>query len=232
MCRLLALAYPGPANPTSTIVGRDAFIDALDNQNLRVRILEREPRTIEALNIACRLEAYDRPTSSTCDDELYDGRNKARERHVRNVREHSEATKNDEVAQLSRQIEELRVRLERSEARNQQPASGVTNAPWPMSMPVEYRPTSGACSVPMTVPGYAPQLPVSTAVGANASHVDTNTRRPNADKSSSRCHACGQVGHWKRDCPNRRRSGPPLNGDNNARVGCSVENALFQWTLI
>jgi hypothetical protein len=61
--RLLALANPGPANATSTIVGRDAFIDTLGNQTLRVRVLEHEPINIEqVLNIASRLEAYDRLT--------------------------------------------------------------------------------------------------------------------------------------------------------------------------
>mgnify|MGYP003481558720 FL=1 len=45
ICRLLTLAYPGPPNATTQIVGRDGFLDALDNGNLRVRILEREHLT-------------------------------------------------------------------------------------------------------------------------------------------------------------------------------------------
>ena len=40
ICWLPALAYPGPPNATSTIVGRDAFIDLHGNQTLRDRILE------------------------------------------------------------------------------------------------------------------------------------------------------------------------------------------------
>jgi hypothetical protein len=35
--RLMALAYPGPSTELSQIVGRDAFLEALDNQALRVR---------------------------------------------------------------------------------------------------------------------------------------------------------------------------------------------------
>jgi len=43
------------------IVARDAFLDSLDDAHLRVRILEREPPSLdEALSLACRLEAYDK----------------------------------------------------------------------------------------------------------------------------------------------------------------------------
>ena len=104
ICRLLALAYPGPANATSTIVGRDAFIDSLGNQTLRVRILEREPKNIEeALNIASRLEAYDRPVSDVGDD---DEHSKGRGRQLRQVKDRRDVDHavNDDVDKL--QIEE------------------------------------------------------------------------------------------------------------------------------
>ena len=65
----MALAYPGPTSELSEIVGRDAFLEALGNQALRVRILEREPRTFdEALNIAVRLEAFDRRSGGEVSD--------------------------------------------------------------------------------------------------------------------------------------------------------------------
>ena len=39
--------------------GHDAFLDALGDQSLRVRILDKEPKNMgEALDIAVRLEAY------------------------------------------------------------------------------------------------------------------------------------------------------------------------------
>ena len=58
--RLIYLAYPGESSTLSDIVGRDAFLEALDDQTLRVRILEKEPKNVdEALNIASRLEAFD-----------------------------------------------------------------------------------------------------------------------------------------------------------------------------
>ena len=55
----MALAYPSQVGELSEIVARDTFLDALNDRSLRVRILEREPQNLdEALNIACRLEAY------------------------------------------------------------------------------------------------------------------------------------------------------------------------------
>jgi len=57
----LVLAYPGPSNATTEIVGRDAFLDALDNPTLANKIREKEPTNLEeALHVALRFEAYER----------------------------------------------------------------------------------------------------------------------------------------------------------------------------
>ena len=57
---LMSLAYPGESSALSDIVGCDAFLEALDDQALRVRILEKEPKNLDdALNMASRLEAFD-----------------------------------------------------------------------------------------------------------------------------------------------------------------------------
>jgi hypothetical protein len=79
----MASAFPGPSNTTTQVVGRDSFLDALDNNSLRVRILEHEPQTLDdTLRIACRLEAYYKsavPTSTS--DDCEDGRSRERGRH-------------------------------------------------------------------------------------------------------------------------------------------------------
>jgi hypothetical protein len=90
----MALSFTGSSNSTSQIVGRDAFLDALNNDNLRIRILEREPQTLEAaLKIASKLEAYDKSTSSAFyshTDEKETGRERGHDkgRHVRIVTPH------------------------------------------------------------------------------------------------------------------------------------------------
>ena len=56
----MSLAYPGESFALSDIVGIDAFLEALDDQALRFRILEKEPKKLDdALNLASRLEAFD-----------------------------------------------------------------------------------------------------------------------------------------------------------------------------
>ena len=120
ICRLLVLAYPGPSNGTTAIVGRDAFLDALENQNLHVRILEREPKTLEeALSIASKLEAYERTATPKDSTEYFDETSKGRHRHAREIRAGGpdpslEAT----IKDLSRQLAELRreVELQRQNA--------------------------------------------------------------------------------------------------------------------
>jgi len=65
VCRLMSLAYPGPTSDLSNIVGRDAFLEALCDNALRVRILEKYPPDLdEALRIACQLEAFDGGSST------------------------------------------------------------------------------------------------------------------------------------------------------------------------
>ena len=56
----MSLAYPGESSVISNIFGRDAFLEALDNQALRLRILEKDPNNLDDdLNLASRLEAFD-----------------------------------------------------------------------------------------------------------------------------------------------------------------------------
>jgi len=59
--RLFLLAYPGKSNYMSDIAAKDAFVDALDDRELMIRVMEREPKTLEeAFKIAERMELYSR----------------------------------------------------------------------------------------------------------------------------------------------------------------------------
>ena len=52
-CYAISLEYPVESSALSDIVGRDAFLDALDNHATRVRIMEKERKNQDdALNIA------------------------------------------------------------------------------------------------------------------------------------------------------------------------------------
>src|SRR6218665_183792 len=56
---LFVVGNPAPANKTTDIVAKDAFIEAMQDKELALKVREREPRTIdEAYRVALRLAAY------------------------------------------------------------------------------------------------------------------------------------------------------------------------------
>ena len=56
--RLAALAYPGTTPELRDVLGRDEFIDALNNNSLEFKVKERDPPTLaKALTTAVRIEA-------------------------------------------------------------------------------------------------------------------------------------------------------------------------------
>ena len=78
------------------------LIESLANQTLRVRILEREPKNIEeALNVASRLEAYDRPIFDGGDDEE---QSKGRSCQLRQLKDRRDVENvvNDDIDKLRR----------------------------------------------------------------------------------------------------------------------------------
>jgi len=59
--RLVVLAYPVPSNETTAIIARDAFLEAMRDRELSLKVREREPKNLdEAYRTALRLEAYQR----------------------------------------------------------------------------------------------------------------------------------------------------------------------------
>ena len=82
--RMVTLAYPGPASTVRDTVACNAFLEALDNPEMALRIREQEPESLEqALRVAQRLESY-RGTDSKYFSERDD--NEAR-KHCRTIHE-------------------------------------------------------------------------------------------------------------------------------------------------
>ena len=63
--RLFMQAYPAQNDVLSASVAKDAFIDALEDKELMIRVMEREPQTLdEAYKIAERMELYTKKVNS------------------------------------------------------------------------------------------------------------------------------------------------------------------------
>ena len=68
--RLLALGFPGQSGELCEIIGRDAFLEALGDQALRIRVLDQQPKTLDvALSIVSGMEAYSNPPPATGDED-------------------------------------------------------------------------------------------------------------------------------------------------------------------
>ena len=65
VCRLMALAYPGTAQTElNDILARDAFIAALNDRELEVKVWDRDPTDVDsAFKAAVRVEAYLQPSN-------------------------------------------------------------------------------------------------------------------------------------------------------------------------
>ena len=191
VCRLMALAYPGPSTELSNVVARDAFLDALDSNNLRIRILEREPVSLDdALKLACRFEAFDK-TSTQPVQETRPNRDK--EKFVKRVQQ-CESDMLKELQQGLReccsQMTECRRELEALKLSSRSSHAGIVGAPCGNS----FDPRRGS-----NVHRAEDNPPASMAAGTS------NTSRGGPPrKSNSACHRCGQEGHWARSCPQAR----------------------------
>ena len=59
ICSLFLQAYPGQSSMLSEIMARDAFVNALQDRDLILKVMEREPQTLDqAFEIAERMELY------------------------------------------------------------------------------------------------------------------------------------------------------------------------------
>jgi len=174
--RLVVLAYPVPSNETTEIVAKDAFLEAIRDRELSLKVREREPKTIdEAFRMALRLSSYQQ--MSDADD---------RRRPANRVRATQES---DPMEQLNRKLENFMAAQERwqrdlegrltrqSEGRNQ--PSGNSNQ--------ERRPVTTERTW--------------TEAGRSQFQGNSNQeRRPVTTERTLTCYNCGRAGHIARRC--------------------------------
>jgi len=107
--RLIQLAYPGTDDSLATHVGKEAFINALENRALQLELLKREPANlVAALNHAVKVEAYEHSlaTSAAVSGDQDGGRAKSRPRNVFSVTG-KQGDDADDNATLRERVEQL-----------------------------------------------------------------------------------------------------------------------------
>ena len=209
-------------------MARDAFVDSLADPALRLRVLERDPETLEqALMLATRLEALGYGEVEDNWDDV--GRRKDRFIKVSTADENKDLV--TMVQELRSEVAELAAGMTRQQAEPARPtwspdqcSGGPAAVNWqapppappqwqalPMAPPrlpaVPFANTTSwtAPSIPSPV-GYfteASQVPAASTTDTSFRH--TPYRRPPRNRDNDRCHYCRQKGHWKAECPQRDR---------------------------
>ena len=145
--RLMALAFPGETGSMSEVVARDAFLEALGDQAMRLRVLESSPSTLDAaLTMASRLEALGYGLASA--DGGFDEMGRRRDRFVRGVEgKYPQDDRQASYEEISRrEFEAMRHELnqlkqreqERSRVEIQSPTTGSYIHVTPSSTPLPY----------------------------------------------------------------------------------------------
>ena len=220
----MSLGFPGQSGELWEIIGRDAFLEALSDGALRIRVLDQQPKTLdEALAIVCRMEAYGATGSTEEGGDEVMGRRKVRSVNVskqadmeaQHMDDHRVRVLDDRVAEQSRELRQLRADAERNWSRvtmsiDQRPReSAWSNTAWqpplmhlqppPMMVQPPYVADVGNDAVPLPGVRYAQGQPTEPPKTwrKNRRRIDDN-----------RCRACLQEGHWQRDvqCPLRNKS--------------------------
>jgi transposase InsO family protein len=164
--RVMALAFPGEKGTLWEITARNAFLNALRNETLRERIMERDPQTLDAaLKTACHLEAIvRRPTSELS----FDGNgHKLARAAAANDGEREEMERR--MRRLESTVGVYRKELEQSRLDNALLRQSMTPPSMPQYWATQYPPATQPVAVPTygvepTQYRYEPVVPVEPAV--------------------------------------------------------------------
>ena len=179
--RLLTLAYPGPHSSHREIIAIRAFLDALRDKALALKVREREPTSLdEALKLALRLECYGKA------EEESTGGTDRRFGRVKAVHEEGHST---EIIRrvLKEELEPQRRRLEQLESLVETLRRPSTTAMADSGL-VQFAPTfnrSGGQPVPRP-------------------KKDFGGSKRTFGRRAVRCYDCQGAGHFARDCPERQ----------------------------
>lgn len=178
--RLVTLAYPAPASETTEAIARDAFLDAMLDSELSLKVREREPRSLdETFRTAVRLETYKKSLRNP--DNVGNDRRDTR-RQVRATKE------DDQIAELTAQIKDL-CRLRQREQEEL--------AQWKRSIEERFYPPN---QTPLRS-NYPEQRNEPTASRPFRQTENSFKKSPMDDgKPTIRCYNCQKLGHLSKNC--------------------------------
>jgi len=207
---VLAHLNEGPALVNH--VAKEAFVIALGDPILQLKVIEREPKTVEdALNIAVKMEAYQVsvvPPESDKGAADHKARHKVKSTYAIEGTEQAAPAREDDMTLIHKRLSELqaectstpeeigRVKAQKEEAEKK--AAQATQA-------AKAAAQAAKSANPPAATGSAP----NPGGGGNGFQRQQGGYRGRGRgrgnyhaRSDDVCHKCGGQGHWARDCPN------------------------------
>jgi len=198
--RMVLLAHPNAATDLTQHVAKEAFINALDNVALQVRVMDKQPATIEeALSIAARLEAYEMAiqTNGALPSTLSKG--EGGHPKTKSVRTSDSSTAAAERSEANQSMQRQVLQMQKEFAKYRERKS------------LEEQPT--------------PQPSAGAQVHSGSSRQGTTaSRAKNRGRNQGRvqCANCDKFGHRTKDCTRPPRYSPPRDNGSKSEKDATV----------
>ena len=232
--RLLALAFPKQAGEMVEFLGRAAFLKALNDPQLTMRVMDQQPKTLDdTLATVCRMLSYTVPASSPGGSSAGGLTNERKKCHAVGAggRDTSPSVNNQlqrlerELAEQRRQVHQLQQELDQWRT-EPEPGAGAYQPQTPPCPPVQsqvYTPSQ---------PTYQPQWanPAPAGVPTSSSQQQRQQPPPRYQHGRGRvrgrggsqrnhidydtCRLCHGKNHWAWQCPSNPRNLPTVDGGN------------------